>query len=90
MIESSEIFRKISRETDLSIKIIHLIITVSLLQPCNFHGTVNLQRSSSRSVVIEKGDPLLPYLFVLDMERLTHLISQAVEREEWVTIQISR
>lgn len=37
---------------------------------------------------IRQGDPLSPYLFVLCMERLGHLIEDAVEEGVWQPIQI--
>lgn len=37
-----------------------------------------------------QGDPLSPYLFVLCMERLCHLIDEAVENGRWKPIRLSR
>lgn len=39
---------------------------------------------------IRQGDPISPYLFVLCIERLGHLIHKAVERGEWKPIALSR
>ena len=39
---------------------------------------------------IRQGDPISPYLFVLYMERLGHIISQAVEKGKWKPITLSR
>ena len=35
---------------------------------------------------IRQGDPISPYLFVLCMERLGHIISQAIEEGKWKPI----
>ena len=38
---------------------------------------------------IRQGDPISPYLFVLYMERLGHIISQAIEEGKWKPITLS-
>ena len=39
---------------------------------------------------IRQGDPISPYLFVLCMKRLGHVINQVVAKDKWKPIRLSR
>lgn len=39
---------------------------------------------------IRQGDPFSSYLFVIFMERLTHMIEEAVERKIWLPLKVGR
>lgn len=38
---------------------------------------------------IQQGDPIPPYMFALCMERLSHIINDAIEENSWRPIQLN-
>lgn len=68
---------------------------VSIIMSCVFtcqmkiiwNGETSNSFPTSRG--LRQGDPISPYLYVLCMERLTHLIQHAVNTKRWKPIQLS-
>lgn len=70
--------------------------TVNLIMHGISSATITLLRNRSDTESfnlvhgLRKGDPLSPYLFVLCMECLGHMISKEVDSDRWSPIQLSR
>lgn len=59
---------------------------------CSMKVAINSELSQpfTPTCGICQGDPLSPYIFVLCMERLSHCIQMAVQKQEWRRIALSR
>lgn len=66
-----------------------LVIMIDLIMECISSVKTNVIWGGSRSVFfsptrgIRQGDPVSPYIFVLCMDKLSHLIMEAVEEGSW-------
>lgn len=50
----------------------------------------NMTRSFSTSRGVRHGDPLSPYLFVICIERLAHMITVEIEQGRWKPVRLNR
>jgi hypothetical protein len=69
------------------INLIYHCLSSSVMQVL-FNGNHTTKLSPSQGV--RQGDPLSPYLFVLTMERLSHLIQSKVDAKEWQPIVLAK
>lgn len=53
-----------------------------------WNGETTTAFTSSRG--LRQGDPISPYLFVLCLERLGHMIEEKVEEGRWNPVSLSR
>ncbi|KAG6420962.1 hypothetical protein SASPL_117508 [Salvia splendens] len=69
---------------------------ISLIMECVSTATMQVLWNGSPTSVfkperdIHQGDPLLPYLFVLGMEKLSHSINKSVQDRDWDPIRLAR
>ncbi|KAK0606978.1 hypothetical protein LWI29_007229 [Acer saccharum] len=67
-------------------------LIMSCITTVSYKVVVNgeLSESFSPKCGIRQGDPLSPYIFVLCMEKLSHIISQKLLDNSWKPVKISR
>lgn len=67
-----------------------------LIMQCIMSVRTNVMWNGARSEYfqpqrgIRQGDPMSPYIFVLCMDKLSHLIAQEVEEGNWVGLRAGR
>jgi hypothetical protein len=87
---SWEFIWRMLREIDLPEKLINVIMhsVTSVMANVKWNGTRTGYFRPRRG--IRQGDPISPYLFVLCMDKLSHIILQAVEEGKWKGIKAGR
>lgn len=91
MIESNAIFKGCSSEIPLTcLTYIYLIMDCVASSTRQLILNRELTDSFKPTWGLRQGYPLTPYLFVLCMERLPHLIQLAVDSEFWRPIQLNK
>jgi hypothetical protein len=85
-----EFIHKVLAEVNLPIEMINVIMN------CITSVQSNVLWNGSRSKFfppycgVRQGDPMSPYLFVLCMDKLSHLIAEAVEDGQWKPMRAGR
>jgi len=71
-------------------------LTINLIMHCVTSSSLSLIWNGNRlpsfipTKGLRQGDPLSPYLFVMCMEILSHMILEAVDDSRWKSITLSR
>lgn len=81
---------KILDEIGLPENVVHIIMSsiTSVKTNVKWNGVRSDFFSPQRG--IRQGEPISPYLFVLCMDKLSHLISQCVEEGSWIGLKAGR
>lgn len=70
--------------------LIHVIMHCVTSAKTNVLWNGNRSEFFSPERGIRQGDPMSPYLFVLCMDKLTHLIAEEVENGQWIPLKAGR
>jgi hypothetical protein len=81
---------KVLSEIELPVPLINIIMqsVTSVTTNVKWNGTRAEYFRPQRG--IRQGDPISPYLFVLCMDKLSHIILQAVEEGKWEGIKVGK
>ncbi|MCH87793.1 ribonuclease H, partial [Trifolium medium] len=69
---------------------------INIIMHCVSTVTTNVMWNGKRSTFfrpergIRQGDPMSPYLFVLCMDKLSHLIAKEVDNKDWMAMRAGR
>jgi hypothetical protein len=69
---------------------------INIIMQCVRTVTTNVMWNGKRSTFFQperglrQGDPMSPYLFVLCMDKLSHLIAKEVDNREWIAMRAGR
>lgn len=69
---------------------IHIIMKCISLAKMKIMWNGSLSEEFNMERGIRQGDSLSPYIFVLCMERLSHIINDSIESKHWRPIKVSR
>jgi hypothetical protein len=85
-----DFIHNILKEVGLPMGMVDIIMqgVTSVKTNVNWHGARSAYFQPHRG--IRQGDPMSPYIFVICMDKLSHLISNAVNQGKWKGIRAGR